>query len=306
MNYLLSALLCAGAATTLMAQEPPPPLAGQTSAYARALQGTLDRVRERVGKTVDIWKDRSTWENAWVAQTDHFAVRTTRSYGFGMKMAEGLEVMLGHFQNKLGMDFAPETPLRVSVFPDLAAYNAFGGNADEHSSFYGSFYAAGDPERPVAALYDNNETRLNMWITHSVVHQYLAAAYPNATPPTWISEGLAAYFSSFWAYDWGLDEWERIRSNTIPLSQLFTDQLPAYVSNSHERFIKLGVLFQYLILYREDTRTTAPDEEEQRGLFRDYLAAAIRGEIDTDSPVHALVTQPRDLEQALLEFEFPR
>ena len=80
--------MCAGAAPTLVAQDSPPS-ADQTSAYARALEGTLERIRERVGQNVDIWKDRSSWENAWVAQSDHFAVRTTLSYGFGMHVANG-------------------------------------------------------------------------------------------------------------------------------------------------------------------------------------------------------------------------
>ena len=50
-----------------------------------------------------------------------------------------------------------------------------------------------------------------MQITHSALHQFLAAAFPGRTPPTWINEGLAAYFSIYWDYDWGLSEFERLR-----------------------------------------------------------------------------------------------
>ena len=49
--------------------------------YVRALEGALNRVHERVGQNLDVWEDHSTWENAWVVETDYFSVRTTRSRG---------------------------------------------------------------------------------------------------------------------------------------------------------------------------------------------------------------------------------
>jgi hypothetical protein len=275
--------------------------------YVRALDGALEQVREQVGTSIDIWEDHSTWETAWVVESDYFSVRTTLGYGFGMEVARGLETMLEHFQSTLGTEFAPETPLPVFVLPDLAAYNTFGDEfGTEHSSFAGSFYADAHPERVVAAAHADNLTWLRMQITHSVVHQFLAAAYPDETIPTWIDEGLAAYFSLFWDYNWGLQEWARIRAEKVPLPRLLGDALPQYTRDAHDRFIQLGMLFHYLILFREDTRTTLPNEEEQRGPFRDYLVGLIRGETDVDSPVHAVMSQLEELDQALLGFEFPR
>jgi hypothetical protein len=276
------------------------PVATATNAQ-RLVQRANELAEGRMRGKLEIWTDHSTWEKAWVVHTPHFAVRTTRSHGFGLDIATGLEAMLKNFQSTLATDFVPEQPMVVQIYPDVAAYNAFGTtNGDAHSSFYGSFYAPRHAEKPVAVAWDDNLTLLRMQITHSVLHQYIGALHPNAPAANWVHEGLAAYFSIYWDYGWGLGEFERLgkAGSLVPLRQLFTDGLPAY---DHAHLIELGMLFYYLLRYREDTRSVDATDAP----FRDCVNAILLGR-DLPAPFAKVLADPTALDQEFRAYTFPR
>jgi hypothetical protein len=288
------------------------PALPQTAPFATPLAAALDRalshVQAELARDVDLWEDHSTWENAWSVRTDHFHVRTTKSRGEADNLARGLEVMLGHFQRTLATDFAPAEPIPVWVFPDVTAYNTFGEqHGADHSSFYGAFFAPGHPERPVVAAPHENPLYVRMMVTHAVTHAWVAQAFPGATPPLWVDEGLAAYFAAYWHYDWAVSELERIRAGDsfVPLRQLLSGTIETYRDRTHERLTELAMLFYYLLRYREETRTTLP-HEEPRAAFRDYLLAALRGRPLPDGPAKDVLADPAALDAALREFQFPR
>jgi len=282
------------------------PAAGVASVLDRAIA----TVRAEIASGNDVWEDHSTWANAWRARAPHFEVRTTQSYDLGKRVADGLEVMMAHFQETLATDYAPAQALPVLILPDIGAYNAFGEeHGTEHSSFYGSFFAVQHPEHPVAVAYNDNPTYLRMEITHSVVHQWLAQAFPGSrAAPLWLQEGLAAYFSIYWDYGWGVDEIDRIRGGDdfVPLRNLLGDPVAAYGRNSHARMIELGMLFYYLLRYRDDTRTSLPAEAVQQSPFRDYIVALLEGRDATQLPVHQLTTDLPALEADFRDYQFPR
>lgn len=286
-----------------------PALPGQQT--ARALDRAIARMHAAITADLDIWTDHSTFENAWVGRTKNFTVRTTVSYGLARDIAVGLETMLGHFQRVLGTDFVPSAPLPVYVFPNRAEYNAFGEqHGEHHSSFYGSFHAPGHPEQPVAAEWNENGTLMRMQITHSVVHQYLRAAYPaTATSrPVWIEEGLAAYFTHYWNPEWTLTEYLRAKEENrlVPLSTALRDNIAVYGARTDERMLQLAIFFDYLLRLREDTRS-APDENgRMRGPFRDYLIAVLEGRDPADEPFAALLADPARLQREFEAFDFGR
>lgn len=300
----LSLLLVAGVLAAPATGQAEPP----ASPYLRALQRAVAEAQARAIQDLDVWEDHSSWDSAWEVRTEHFRVRTTRSYGEGMQIALGLENMLEHFQQALGTGFAPQEPLPVFLLPDRAAYNQFGeANGAEHSSFYGSFYADQHADQPVAVAWEANPVWLRMQITHSVVHQYLDRAF-SGSPPAWVDEGLAAYFSIYWAYPWAVTELERLKGDgeLLPLSRLLSDPLPSYTQKTNTRFLQLGMLFYYLLRFRDDTRTTLPREAEQRAPFRDYLTAVLQGRDPSSLPVHSLLQDTGTLEKEFLAYQFPR
>jgi hypothetical protein len=284
------------------AEDPPPP-------YAQALHGAIAAAQTRIERGLSLWEDHSTWDHAWQARSEHFVVRTTSSHGTAVDIANGLETMLGHFQDTLAIDHAPASPWNVFVLPDVASYNQFGEqHGEHHSSFYGSFHAAGHPEKPVAAIWVDNPLWLRMQITHSVVHQYLDSAFPGRARPTWLDEGLAAYFSIFWDYSWALQEFEQLRDQQkLPgLPRLLRDGIDAYGPDMHARLMQLGMLFYWLLRYRDDTRTTSPGEQPQRAPFRDYVRALLEGRPTDGLPCAALFNDPEALDRELRAFAFPR
>lgn len=282
--------------------------------YQRAMRRTLDDAQERLAESVDLYQDRSTWENPWVITTRRYEVRTTESFAFGNRIAQGLEVMFGEFQRTLGSDWEPSAPLKVFVFPNLTAYNAFGEeHGAEHSSFYGSFYAADHPERPVATYYCGNDTRQNQWVTHSAAHQFVAGAFPGQTLQDSVSEGIAAYFALYYDFKGALQRFDALRSpdsmgevRFIPLDNLLQTPMAQYGDRPGDRLVELGVLSSYLLNYREDTRTQYDDSgAEIRAPFAEYIRTALSGGDPTALPIHMLVTQDTGyLEDELRAFEF--
>ncbi len=83
----------------------------------------------------------------------------------------------------------------------------------------------------------------------------------------------------------------------MPLHKLIADPIAAYLSGAHERFTTLGMLFTWLLRYREDTATSA-----DAGPFRDWL----QGDGKAASLRPAPLTDVAKLQREFLAFEFPR
>ena len=286
---------------------PTPP--ERTDPYARAMQRAIDRAEGVLLSGMEIYESGRTWQDPWVVETDHYTVRTARSYYFGLVLGQGLETMLGFFQEALRTDWVPRRRLNVFVLPDLQTYNAFGDqHGAEHSSFYGSFYAGGHPQQPVAALYDANFSRFQRTLTHSATHQYVAGAFPETQPQPWVSEGLAKYFELHWDFAAGIADFRRIQADNnlwIPLQELLGAPLQNYGDRTESRLLQLGALFTYLYSYREDTRTVWENGQIVRAPFADYMNALLSGRDVTRMPMHRLLTrQLGELNRELRSFAF--
>jgi len=247
-------------------------------AVERSIRSAGLRVRERIV----LWSDHSSWDDPWVVESEHFRVQTTDRYHFGRKVALGLETMLGHFQRILAADGVPSQPLLVRIFPNVALYNAFGeDHGGVHSSILGSFWASGQPGAPVAVLRDQNDVLVQMWATHSAVHAFIGSAWPSRQPPVWLVEGLASYFTFYWDQDWAVAEFRRAvdQGDYIPIGQVFSESIDAYTGDPHTRFVELGVLFNYLLHYNEDTRMSydGEDRAEPAASFRSFLRHVLGG-----------------------------
>jgi hypothetical protein len=272
------------------------------------VQRAIDRTHRGICKDLDVWQDHSQWENAWVARTPHFTVRTTKSHALARELGTGLEVMLGHFRDTLGVDHVPAQPFAVFVFATIAEYNAFGNaNGQEHSSFYGSFHAVAHAESPVAAVWHENPILLRMQVTHSVVHQWLHSAFPGRTLPVWLDEGLAAYFTTFWDQAWSLAEYRRLRSEgrLVKLDRILGDGIAAYGLDTHARFVALGQFFHWMLRHRDDTRTSPPGAEPAKAPFRDHVVALLNGTPPLDPAVERLLADRAKLAAEFAAFEFP-
>lgn len=276
--------------------------------YRRAIDQAIDRAEERLLRTVEPYAAHTTWEDPWVVTTEHYVVRTTRSHYFGQVLGRGLDTMIGFYQQALRTDWVPARPFSVDVLPDLQRYNEFGDQfGAEHSSFYGSFYAAGNPQRPVAALYDPNFVRLRRTLTHSAAHQYIAAAFP-AQAPVWVSEGLAKYFELHWNFEAGIADFRRVQADNrlwIPLDDLLGASIQEYGDRTSTRLLQLGALFTYLYSYRDETRTVWQDGQIVAAPFGDYLNALLSGRDVRRLPAHELLTRRLDqLDSDLRSFAF--
>lgn len=275
----------------------------------RVLDRAVKRLHRDLTEELDIWVDRSDFANAWVATTDHFSVRTTKSYGLAKDLASGLETMLGHFRKVLGSDYVPPKPFPVFVLPGRADYNAFGeSHGEHHSSFFGSFHALSHAERPVAAEWIDNPTLLRMQITHSVVHQYLHSAFPASVGKrtAWVEEGLAAYFTFYWDPKWTLDQYLLAKKDgrLLDLGKVLLQPISQYGNDTEVRMLQLAIFFDYLLRLREDTKTTIGEDGKPQGAFRDYLIATLEGRSPLALPFSRILINRAKLAQDFLDYDF--
>jgi hypothetical protein len=310
----LALLALAFAATAAVVLTPAFAPANARRAFDRSIRRELDGAQARLQQGVELFQDRSTWENPWVITTKHYEVRTTESYAFGNDLAGGLEQLFVEFQRVLGTDWEPTAPLKVFVFANIAAYNVFGDDhGQEHSSFYGSFFAPGHPEQPVATFYCGDYYRQHQWVTHSATHQFIAGAFPGRVIPDGLSESLASYFAIYWNFEGALQRFDALRSpdssgdvRFIPLSNLLQTPITAYGDRPGDRLVELGVLTSYLLNFREDSRTTYDETgAETSAPFAEYVRTVLRGGNAEALPIHQLWNNDTAyLEDELREFEF--
>src|SRR6185295_16894325 len=87
---IVGVLLASGAA--FAADSTKPARAGDS---LTALDRALRRTGEEIARKTELFEDHSSWDRAWVAESDHFAVRTIESWFLAHDVAAGLEVMRG-------------------------------------------------------------------------------------------------------------------------------------------------------------------------------------------------------------------
>jgi hypothetical protein len=191
----------------------------------------------------------------------------------------------------LGTTFVPPNVVQVLVHPTVDEYNAFGdNNGEEHSSFYPSFVPENHPDQPVATLESPNGTRQLRWVTHGALHRYLLDA--RVELPVWLDEGLASYFALYWAFPSAVVELQALRDSDgwVSVDDLITDEIAAFLDRPEARQLELGMLFSYLMNYREDTRI---ERDEQGNViaspFLDYIRLRTRNRDSAQHPVAKLL-----------------
>jgi len=279
------------------------------SPYRRVVARALERTEADLMAAARFDVDHSRWEDPWVVVTEHYEVRSTRSYSQARTIADSSEFLRREFVKLLGEGRGGRTARQaIWIFPNIGDYNRFGNaNGAEHSSMHGSYYASGDAAQPVATYENGNPTLLGMWITHSAVHQFLEQSF-GAQRDTWIDEGLASYFSLFWDWRYGALELERIQKTRafIPLARLVREPIQAYVGQAQERFIELGMLFHFLLNSCEATKNGASGDPST-GPFQEFLRAAVRGQdVSGTEFMRAFEEAGELLEEDFKEFDFAK
>ncbi|MEW6741273.1 MAG: hypothetical protein AB1486_00820 [Planctomycetota bacterium] len=299
------ALLAVGGALLLApTAAPQDPAAG---AYGTTLRRALERAQADLERSTDLASPPVSWERAYEVRSAHYLVRTTRSALLGRRIANDLELMYEAFVKFFGTEPPSGTQFEVDIFPDLAAYNAFGEQfGDLHSSRYGSFFATTAPT-PCIATYDPaNLGLLREWVTHSAVHQFLPACF-RVEPPVWMSEGLASCFAQSWAYEYYAARYLELVNTErfLPLTQLIGENLDNY---DDRRFLEIGILFGYLIDYHESTCVVLDpiSDEVVEAPFRDMLRRLLRGESVQSDPSYRVIRYPtQEFEDSFKSFELP-
>jgi len=261
------------------------PAAKPADLYRRAVARALTRARTELVAGAKLDVDHSRWEDPWVVLTEHYEVRSTRSYLQARSIADSSEFLRGEMVKLLGEGRGGRTARQpIWIFPTLAAYKQFGqANGEEHSSMWGSYYANKDPALAVATYENGNPTLLGMWVTHSAVHQFLEQCF-GGEHLLWVDEGLASYFALFWDWPYGAAELERLKQAhaLVPLTRLVREPIQAYLDKPHDRFIELGMLFQYL-LHSCDATKNGAGGDPATGPFQEFLRLAVRGQDVSDT-----------------------
>lgn len=303
-------------ATLALAGPAPAPLTSGPELYERVMERAQELAQARLLRGLDFVVDRTSWETAWEVRSQHYVVRTNHSWALGDAIARGLDWQLGRLQELLGTEWEPTEPLRVWIFPSNAEYNQFGddGGADEHSSFYGSYFATHAPGPLVAVQYDPNY--VGMYAAHSAVHQFVQSAFGRPLP-LWISEGLAHYFAFEWVRgafpEWAPGEHERLRARYPRLRELLGDNnLGSYLdlnnpTRTTARLTSLAMLFRYLLEELPQTARPASGEEEPEASFAEFLRAVVRNRNTDRTGFARLYQQDAQLiEQDFRDYDFPR
>lgn len=277
----LSLALLLSALPAQQAAQPGPRLPAAVRLYRQALAKSIARAQAELHQQLDLRVDHSTWADPWHIKTENIEVVIAGSYGAGMAIARDQEELLASMIALIKPGFAAGEPFKIFVTPGINEYNALNSGAGARSSIYASFYDAAHAERPVITYRQQNSTLMRMAITHGLSNAFLQRAFPNQNHPAWLDEGLGSYFALWWSQTWAAEELARMieQGQFIPLARLLDDPIGSYTAaDTQARFIELGMLFNYLLHYRQDTRSELVDGEMVAGDFARYLQARARGD----------------------------
>ncbi|MEM1449483.1 MAG: hypothetical protein AAGI22_10225 [Planctomycetota bacterium] len=273
----------------------------ESAAVSRAYGAALGRARTTAIAGSDLRLPPPSWDEPRIGRSEHYEIRTIRGRGWAAARAQELETTLTRLHQTLGSDFVPPQRFVVLVHPTQELYNRFGdAHSDQRSSIYGGFYDPSNPERAAAVLQNDNLALQKMYLTHAATVQFLGRAYPNAEPPTALVHSLSAFLQSYVDYNYFVDRFEALRDGRegqglVPLEQLLTEPIDAYLPWAGDRFYQLAMLFWYLRNVREDTKSTTTDEGPQVGPFEEYVRLRLSGGEFEDHPVHELLTEGADV-----------
>ena len=253
--------------------------------FRDAIERAQQREHRKLLEQIDLFVDHSSanWSDAIDVASKHYVIKTTNR-NLGRQLGRRLDEQLLEMQELFQTDHLPRNgSYPVWIYPTIQMYSSLAdaGGANEHSSFYGSYYSTHDPQRPVTCAYD---FRLNFTqVPHSAVHQYIASAF-TTTPPPWISEGLAHYFAlkvNRQIREWAEDLHNQGKVAYRPLNELVRDSdLSTYVTRdgnpdmAEAKIIQLGLLMRYLL---EERQETAQAVDEPVASFANYLRGVLRG-----------------------------
>jgi hypothetical protein len=283
------------------------PSAPDGSVYRNVVARALERAQAGVYAGLDFEVDHSRWADPWIVTSAHYEVRTTHSYVQARRIADGLEFMYGEFVKLLGEPSTNSSRKRpVWILPTRSNYNAEGNDIGaDHSSMLGSFYAFEHEDNPVITYQANNQTLQGMWVTHSALHQFLVEGF-GPQNHIWIDEGLAAYFSLFWDWNFGATELKRIQDSGqfISLERLVDQPLAAYGAAPQTHFIELGMLLHFLLNSCEATRNGVTGDPST-GPFQEFLRMAVRGQDLSETEFLETFQEAADLlEEDFRDFQF--
>lgn len=282
----------------------------ETDAIDRAYEAALGRAR-RGAISGELRLPPATWEEPRVGRSANYEVRTTQGRGYAVGRAKDLEAMLSLYQDVLGTDFVPTTRFSVLIHPTPELYSTYGAaNSDQRSSIFGGYYDQGNPSQAIATVYDPNLGLERMYLTQAACQQFMARAFPRSTPPPFLTQGLSAYFQSSWNYSYFVDRFEALRDGAegnglFPLEELLNAPLAAYTERPRDRFFQLAMVYVYLRMVRQDTRSEFEDGRiTTAGPFDEYLRLIARGMPVEDHAVHELLTEGVDvLDEEMRAFE---
>lgn len=292
-----------------VAQEAAPITPNFDRIRARALTEAVAAEQARLMDQKDLFQDHSTWDKAWVVESKYYSVRTTHSRFLGLDIANGLDMMLEHFQALLGTDFVPAERVSVMILPTIPEYNAIGQNNNEpaHSSFYGSYFSTST--NAIVVLYDPNHIELKFRVTHSAFHNYVQAAI-GRTPPQWLDEALASYFAFYWSYPYCVSEHLRLVEGRrfIPLRTLLNSNDQQFGGNAHDTMSEMATLVNYLRWRRPGTRAELDENGDiVSDPFGKYVQAVVRGRSTANMEIHELfTTRLGELEADFRGYRFPK
>lgn len=273
MRTLAGTLLLILVANAAAASAPASPSTGEA-----ALERATARISARLCESKTLWEDHSSADDPWVVRTEHYEVRTTKPYYVARHLADGLETMAWHFQNVLGRAPRGGRAL-VRIFNTIEEYNGFGGNAGTHSSIYGGYYADQAPESPIAIVYSDEALRRGIWATHAATHHYLATTFPGEHP-TWLVEGLACYFETYWDAGWAERGLRQLidSGNYVRMRQVMSiGSIDDYANNSGTYFAQLRAFFRFLLHHHPDTHLPVAGDPHALTSFATYVIELLEG-----------------------------
>ena len=276
------------------------PSAAPDGAYEKLMDRVLAKAQAELQKTTKLHVVRP-WATAWTTTSKYYVVKTTESYAQAKALAKSFDQMAPLIQGLIKPDFTWPNPMPVWIVPDVANYNQIGtaGGADAHSSNYASHFSQGSTGKPVVVLDQPNTQYVKILATHSLVHQFIDRAYPNSQARAWVQEGLCSYFSMYWDWKWGASELARYKKAKalIPIRILLSRNVDSMGSKMDQHFIELGMFFNYMLHYREDTKSTIDGNKVQEGQFADYIRKTLAGKNIADHFIQKLIfRKTRDIE----------
>jgi len=264
--------------------------------HASALEGDLRARRRPI-------------DDPWVVRTEHYEVHASRDRQLAAWVARSLEVQLAAMQRFLDTDRAPDERFRVTVFPDLAAYNALGEDYDARSSIAGAFYANSPPHDFVATYESDNYNVMLENLVYGAFLQYADSLAPGRGVATALDQAMASFFAANANPElarFRFEQFVAIRDEAdgaapwTSVGALLLMGLDGFASNEgaagatlgRARRTQLAQLVTFLTQHHPDTS----GDGDGPGMFQDYVAKTYTGQNATEHPFLTSFLTPQELQ----------